>query len=58
MRKNLKRQKPDYRGVSLIESLDFPLLFDTLEFVSDCMCNSAFLSLNIHTDTDSSPQAK
>ena len=33
MRKNLKRQKPDYRGVSRIESLDFPLLFDTIEFV-------------------------
>ena len=33
MRKNLRRKNPDYRGVSLIESLDFPLLFDTIEFV-------------------------
>ena len=33
MSKNYKRQKPDYRGVSLMEALDFPLLFDTLEFV-------------------------
>ena len=33
MSKNYKRQKPDYRGVSLMEALDFPLLFNTLEFV-------------------------
>ena len=33
MRKNLKRHKSDYRGVSLRESHDFPLLFDTIEFV-------------------------
>ena len=33
MSKNFKKRKPYYRGVSLMESLDFPLLFETLEFV-------------------------